>query len=99
MSSSWKRTREADAFGFGPTALGRDLGRRVRRARRGMPIVGSAPRGADEALISAARYAEECAAMYEQAPLDDPSFWELRALAIDAEGKRLVMRLAVLGRP
>jgi len=99
MSSSWKRQREADARGFGPTPLGRDLGRRVRRVRRGMDVTGAPPKGAELALQNAARYAEECAAMYEQAPLDDPSFWELRALALDAEGKRLVMRLAVLGRP
>ena len=99
MSSSWKRHREADAHGFGPTPLGRDLGRRIRRVRRGMSLTSSAPHGAAAALANAAKYATECAEMYEAAELQDPEFWDLRALALDAEAKRIVFRLAVLGHP
>jgi hypothetical protein len=64
-----------------------------------MTLSGAPPAGSDEALQNAAKYAAECAALYEQASLKDPEFWDLRALALDAEGKRIVFRLAVLGHP
>lgn len=97
--SAWKRRRGADASGFGPSELGRALGRRVRSYRRGMRASAAPPPGAHEALSNAEKYAKEMALAYEAAPLDAPDFWERRELAVDAEEKRVVFRLGVLGHP
>ena len=97
--SAWKRWRGADASGFGPSELGRVIGRRVRSYRRGMRASDTTPPGALEALSNAEKYAKEMALAYESAPLDAPDFWERRELAIDAEDKRVAFRLGVLGHP